>query len=179
MLITIFVALAVVIVVFVAVVMTRPSQFQITRSARIAAPPAAVFAQVNELSKWEAWSPWAKLDPNAKHTFDGPAAGTGAKMAWSGNKKVGEGRMTITESRPGDLVRLRLEFIKPFSATNLAEFTFLAQEGQTAVIWSMSGKNNFMAKAFGLFVNFDRMIGGDFEKGLLGLKSVVEVAGKN
>lgn len=98
-----------------------------------------------------------------------------AGYAWAGNKKVGEGRLTITESKPSQLVRLKLEFLKPFAATNTAEFTFQPEGSQTAVTWSMSGKNNFMSKAFGLFMNCDKMIGGDFEKGLVAMKMVVEV----
>jgi len=160
--------------VFVVVVSTRPSEFRITRTAAISAPAAAVFAQVNDLHRWKAWSPWAKMDPNAKEVHEGPAAGAGAKMSWSGNNKVGEGSMTITESRPNDFVRFRLEFLKPFAATNTAEFTFKPQGNQTVVTWSMFGHNNFMGKAMGLIMNCDKMVGGQFEKGLAQLKSVAE-----
>ena len=137
--------------------------------------PEKIFPHVNELRNWEAWNPWAKLDPNCKMTYSGPPAGASAGYAWAGNKKVGEGRLTITESKPSQLVRLKLEFLKPFAATNTAEFTFQPEGSQTAVTWSMSGKNNFMSKAFGLFMNCDKMIGGDFEKGLVAMKMVVEV----
>jgi uncharacterized protein YndB with AHSA1/START domain len=172
MLIKILIALAAIIVVLLIVVALQPSDFRILRSAVIGAPPAAVFPHVNDLHLWEEWSPWAKLDPNAKSTFDGPPAGIGASMAWAGNNKVGEGRMTITESRPNDLIRFRLDFFKPMKATNDSEFTFKPQGNQTAVTWSMSGKNNFMGKAFGLIVNCDRMIGSKFEKGLAQLNTV-------
>ena len=114
-----------------------------------------------------------------KLTFEGPPAGTGAIYHWSGNNKVGEGRMTITESRPSDLVRIKLEFIKPFASTADTEFTFKPETNQTAVTWSMAGKKNFMSKAFGLFVNMDKLIGGDLEKGLAQLKTVVEGSSKN
>jgi hypothetical protein len=109
-----------------------------------------------------------------KLTYDGPAEGAGASYTWSGNNKVGEGRTTITESRPNDLVRLKLEFVRPFTATNDVEFTFRSEGDQTSVTWDMTGRNNFMSKAFCLFVNMDRMVGGDFEKGLAQLKAVVE-----
>jgi hypothetical protein len=115
------------------------------------------------------------MDPACKNTYEGPPAGTSANFAWAGNKKVGEGRMTITESQPADLIRIRLEFLKPFKATNTAEFTFQPEAGQTVVTWSIFGKNNFMGKAFGLIMNYDKMVGGDFEKGLASLKSIAEV----
>src|ERR1700757_2704122 len=99
---TILIAIVAVIVVFLIIVATRPSDFRVTRSATMAAPPDAVFPHVNELRKWEAWSPWVKLDPNAKSSFTGPAAGVGAAMSWAGNSQVGEGKMTITESRPNE-----------------------------------------------------------------------------
>src|SRR5262249_17084650 len=119
-------------------------------------------------------SPWEKLDPQLKRTFDGAAAGTGAIYSWLGNKKVGEGRMTIMESRPSDLIRIKLEFLKPFKATNTAEFTFQPQGEQTLVTWSMFGTKNFIIKAFGLLMNMDKLVGGDFERGLTNMKSVVE-----
>ena len=175
----ILVALALLIIVLVIVVATRPAGFRITRSATIAAPPEVVFAQVNDFHKWDAWSPWAKLDPAMKQTYEGAPAGTGAVYSWTGNKEVGEGRMTLTESRTNELIRIKLEFLKPFAAVNTTEFTFKPEGNQTTVEWSMTGSNNFMAKAFGLFMNMDKMIGGDFEKGLAQLKSVAEAASKN
>lgn len=170
--------LAVIVVVFVVVVALQPAEFRVARSATMSAQAPVVFAQVNDLHKWEAWSPWAKRDPAMKQTYDGAPAGVGAITAWTGNKEVGAGRMTITESRPGELIRIRLEFFKPFTATNTAEFAFKPEGNQTAVTWSMAGTNNFMAKAVGLFMNMDKMVGGDFDKGLASMKAVVEAAPK-
>jgi hypothetical protein len=162
------------VVVLIVVVAMQPSDFRILRRKQIAAPATTVFAHLNELAKWQAWSPWENLDPNLKRTYEGPPAGEGAKYAWSGNSKVGEGRMTIVDSRPGKLVRLRLEFIRPFQATNTSEFALEPIENQTVVTWSMTGQNTFMGKAFGLVMNMDKLIGADFEKGLTRLKSVSE-----
>ncbi len=178
MLMKILIGLAMIVVVFVVVVATRPSEFRVARTATISTPAPAVFAQVNDFRKWEAWNPWAKLDPAMKQTYEGAPAGAGAIYAWAGNAQVGEGRMTLTESRPSDLIRIKLEFLKPFKATNTAEFTFKPEGNQTAVTWSMAGKNNFIAKAVHLFMNMDKMVGGQFEKGLAQMKSVVEAAPK-
>src|SRR5689334_12374414 len=112
-----------VIAVFLIVVALQPSEYRIERSASMSAPAADVFAQVNDFHKWEAWSPWAKLDPAAKNTFDGPASGVGAGFAWEGNDKVGVGRMTITESKPAERVAIKLEFLKPFPDVALTELT--------------------------------------------------------
>ena len=175
----ILLAIAFIAILVFVIIAGRPDEFVVSRSAKISAPPEKVFPHVNNLRAWEAWSPWAKLDPNAKSTFDGPAAGVGAVMAWDGNKKVGAGRMAILESSPSGLIRLKLEFFKPFKATNTAEFTFKPEVNQTVVTWSMSGKNNFFFKAFSLFVDCDKMVGKDFEKGLASLKTVAETAAKN
>jgi hypothetical protein len=172
----ILIALAVIVIVFVVIVALQPSEFRVARTAAISAPPPAVFAQVNDFHNWEAWSPWAKLDPAAKNSFEGPSAGIGAIFKWSGNNEVGEGRMTITESRPSDLIKIKLDFTKPFEATNTTEFTFKPEGNQTMVTWSMFGTNNFIAKAFCLFNSMDKMIGGQFEKGLAQMKSVAESA---
>lgn len=159
---------------FLIVVAMQPSEFRTTRSATMAAPASAVFPYVNDLRKFQEWSPWARMDPTCKTTFEGPAAGEGAKFHWAGDNQVGEGGMTIVESRPHELVRIRLEFLKPFQATNTAEFLFQPEGDRTRVTWSMFGKNNFFFKAFGLFVNCDKMIGSQFEEGLANMKAIVE-----
>jgi len=174
----ILIGLAVIVAGFLAVVAMQPAEFHVTRTATISAPLPAVFAQVNDLHNWEAWSPWGKLDLAMRQSYAGTPAGTGAIYTWSGNNKVGEGRMTITESSPSDLIRLKLEFLKPFAATCTSEFIFKPAGNQTAVTWSMAGRNNFIAKAFGLFMNSEKMVGGDFEKGLAQMKSVAETANK-
>ena len=174
----ILIALAAILVVFAIVVALQPADFRITRSITIAAPPATVFAQVNDFHQWEAWSPWAKLDPAMKSLYDGPTEGPGTIYTWAGNSKVGKGRMTITDSHPHDLVRIQLEFLEPMTATNTAEFTFKAEGGQTLVNWTMTGANNFMGKGFNLVMNMDKMVGGDFEKGLAQMKARLEAAPK-
>ena len=169
------------VVAFLVVVALQPSDFTITRSATIAAPPTAVFPHVNNLHNWNAWSPWAKLDPAMKQTYEGPEAGAGAIYSWDGNSDVGAGRMTLIESRTNELVRIKLEFLRPFESVNSTDFTFQSQGDkgdQTAVAWTMAGTNSFISKAFCLFMDMDKMVGGDFEKGLAQMKSVVESAAK-
>ena len=178
MLIKTLIALAVIVIVVVVVVAARPAEFRVARTARIADPPAAVFAQVNDFHKWDAWNPWATLDPAMKQSYAGAPAGAGAVYTWAGNSHVGEGRMTLTESRPSDLIRIKMEFLKPFAGTSTAEFTFRPEGDQTVVTWSMEGRNNFMAKAIHLVMNMDTMIGGQFEKGLAQMKAVAEAAPK-
>lgn len=172
----ILIGFGVLVLVFVFVVALQPSDFRVTRSATIAAPPAAVFSQVNDFHKWQAWSPWAKMDPEARNTFTGAPAGTGAVFTWDGNSKVGEGRMTLTESRPPDLIRIRMDFVRPFKGTNDVEFTFRPEGDQTVVTWAMAGRNNFLAKAICLFMSMDKMVGGEFEKGLAQMKANAERA---
>lgn len=167
------VVLAIGFVVFVA---ARPAEFEVTRSIRIAAAPETVFARVNDLHQWNAWSPWAKIDPHAKNSFHGPDAGAGSSFSWSGNKDIGEGKMTVVESRPNELVKIRLEFYRPFRAVHMAEFVFQPEAGGTAATWTMRGKNTFLSKCIGLFMSSDQMLGGFFETGLVQLKAVSETA---
>ena len=174
MILKIALALLGILAVLAAVIALRPADFRYTRSAIIAAPPSAIFPHVNDLHQWEAWSPWAKLDPAMKMTYDGPPSGVGASYAWSGNNEVGEGRSTITESRANEMLRLKLEFVRPFAGVNDVEFSFKPEGAQTVVTWSMWGKNNFMSKAVGLVMDCEKMCGGMFEQGLASLKAVVE-----
>jgi hypothetical protein len=174
-----FLGLAAVIVIFLIVAAMQPADFRISRSATLAAPAPVVFEQINDFHKWNEWSPWAKMDPNSKGTYDGPPSGVGASFAWSGNSQVGEGKMTITESKPSEFIRMRLEFLKPFAATNVAEFTLQPEGDQTAVTWSMSGRNGFVGKCMGLIMNCDKMVGGQFEQGFANLKAIVETPAKS
>jgi uncharacterized protein YndB with AHSA1/START domain len=172
-------ALAFIALIFFVIIAGQPDEFVVSRAGKISAPPEKIFRHVNDFHKWEAWSPWAKLDPACRYAYAGSAAGAGARFSWSGNNKVGEGHMTILESRPDELIRIQLEFLKPFKATSTSEFTLEPEGNQTAMTWSMYGKNNFMAKAMGLVMNCDKMVGGDFERGLANLKSIVETAMKS
>jgi hypothetical protein len=174
----ILIGVAVVIVLFVVFVALQPSTFRVQRSMTINAPPEVIFKQVDTLKNWEAWSPWAKLDPTMKMTYEGPPSGEGASYSWVGNGNVGEGRMTIVESKPSTLTRFRLEFFKPFKGTNASEFNFKPEGGQTTVVWSMNGELNFVTKIFHLFMNMDKMVGGQFEQGLTSMKSIVEAQAK-
>ena len=176
MLKTILISLAVIVIILAIIVALQPSEFRVARSTTISAAPAVVFAQVNDFHKWEAWNPWGKIDPAMKQAYEGAPAGSGAIYTWAGNNEVGEARMTITESRPNDLIWVKLEFFKPFSGNSLAEFNFKPEGNQTVVTWSMTGQNNFMAKAIHWFMNMDKMIGGQFEKGLVQMKSVAEAS---
>jgi uncharacterized protein YndB with AHSA1/START domain len=171
-------AVAVLVLAFVAYVALQPSDFRVTRSATIQAPAADVFTHVNDLHKWQDWSPWAKLDPAAKATFEGPPAGPGAIFKWDGNSQVGAGTMTVTDSRPGELVRLKLDFVKPMAGTSTTELTFKPQGNQTTVTWAMFGQNDFVSRAICMFMNQDKMVGGAFEQGLANMKAIVEGARK-
>ncbi len=164
------------IVLLVVVILIQPTRFRIERSATIAASSENIFPHINDLHQWDAWSPWAKLDPSMTTTYEGEPSGKGAIYKWSGNDEVGEGKMTILESQPNQLVRINLEFIRPFPAENLSEFVLTPKGDATDVTWSLSGDRNFMSKAFGLIVDIDKMVGADFEKGLAALKSIAESA---
>ncbi len=176
MLAKILLAIVAVVLAFSLYVSTRPGEFTVLRTTRIAAGPQLVYSQISDFHQWPAWSPWAKLDPAMKTNYEGAPNGVGAIYGWSGNDKVGEGRMTITNARAPTLVQIKLEFLKPFSFTNEATFTLVPDGTNTIATWAMSGTQNFVQKAFSLFMNMDKMVGGDFEKGLAQLKAVAEDA---
>lgn len=154
---------------------TRPDGFRIERSAHIQAPPEKVFAAINDFQRWKAWSPWESIDPALRRNYGGAAAGMGATYAWEGNRNVGAGRMEITESTPASKILIKLDFIKPFEGHNIAEFTLVpGAHGGTALTWAMYGPSPYISKLMGIFMSMDRMIGGQFEKGLANLKSISE-----
>ena len=171
----ILIALVIIVAGLALVIALQPATFRVTRTATIAAAPADVFALVNDFHNWDAWSPWAKLDPAMKTSFAGSPSGQGAVYSWVGNSDVGEGSMTITDSQPANRVNIKLEFIKPFASVADNLFEFAPAADGTTVTWTMSGDNDFLSKAFCLFTGgMDKMIGPDFEKGLAQMKAAAE-----
>lgn len=167
-------ALVALVLVFVVVVALQPSEFHVERSVTVDAPPDSVFAEVNDFHKWDAWSPWAKLDPDAKVGFAGPDAGEGQVMTWAGNSEVGAGKMTLVESRPDELVKTKVDFTEPFEGTSMSQFAFKPEDNQTVVTWSMDDEHSFLEKAMCLVMNGKKMVGEQMEKGLSQLKELAE-----
>jgi hypothetical protein len=156
-------------------VATRPDAYHVERSATVEAPAATVFAQIDDLSVWRDWSPWEKKDPAMKRSYSATTSGVGATYSWEGNKEVGKGKMTIVDSKPGEKVAEKLEFIEPFQSQADIAFALKAESPtSTKVTWSMDGKHNFVSKAFAVVKPMDGMIGKDFEEGLANLKKVAE-----
>ncbi len=155
-------------------VATRPANFRIQRSIRIAARREKLFAYVSDLHNFDAWSPWAPLDPAMRKTHSGAASGVGACYEWQGNNKVGHGRMEIVETVAPERVLIKLDFLKPFEAHNVAEYVLVENGPDIEFTWAMYGPNNFLSKAMGLFFNMDKMVGAQFEQGLVALKAVAE-----
>lgn len=166
------------VVVFIVAVLgyaaTRPDSFSVERTISINAAPEKVFANLDDFHAWDAWSPWAKLDPAMKATYSGPASGPGAVYEWTGNSDVGTGRMEITGSTPPSSVTIKLDFLTPFESHNTTAFTLTPSATGTDVTWTMSGPATYMTKLMTSFVSMDKMVGGDFEKGLQQLKAVAE-----
>ena len=155
---------------------TRPDEFTITRSKHISAPPDKIFPHLNDFRKWAAWSPWERLDPALTRNYGGAPSGPGSTYEWEGNNKVGKGRMEITDAAAPTRVDIRLEFIRPWTATNTTVFTLTPDATGTTVQWSMSGKNDYKGKAFSMVMNMDKLVGADFERGLDALKGIAEAS---
>ncbi|WP_192181768.1 SRPBCC family protein [Mesorhizobium amorphae] len=174
MLATILIILLAIVAAVLLYAATRPNDFVVSRSASIKAPAEAIFPLINDFRRWPSWSPYEKLDPDMKRTLSGAESGKGAAYAWQGNSKAGVGRMEITNSVPSSLVALKLDFEKPFKVNNTVDFTLTPSGEDTSVTWAMRGGRPFIAKLMGLFMNFDTLIGRDFEAGLANLKRAVE-----
>lgn len=173
----ILIAIAAVLVLFVGFVAMRSSDIAITRSTTINAAPAAPYALVSNFSTWDKWSPWEQLDPDMKKTITGTPGAVGSTYHWVSDKDdVGEGKMTLTNAKPNELLDIDLHFIKPFEAKNVITFHFIPKGSSTEVSWSMTGRKDFMMKAVTLFMDMDAMVGADFEKGLAQLKAQSESA---
>jgi len=153
---------------------TRPDTFRVQRTASIEAPPEKIFPLIDSLRSGEQWSPYYRKDPAMKGTYSGPESGVGATFEFAGNKDVGSGRVTITDSTPNGKVTMRLQMFKPFAADNVVEFTLEPKGQATDVTWAMQGKQPYLAKVMCLFFDMDKMVGTDFAAGLASLKAIAE-----
>ncbi|MCU1567779.1 MAG: hypothetical protein JWQ56_2716 [Pseudarthrobacter sp.] len=149
------------------------STYEVRRSAVIPAPAEDIFPLVNSFHQWTKWSPWETVDPGMNRRYFGSESGVGAGYEWSGNRKAGSGTMEIVESEPSREIKVRLQFTKPFKALNPTTFTFTPVPGGTEVSWMMTGENKGAAKLFALFMNMDKLVGSDFERGLRSLSEAV------
>jgi len=170
--------IAIVVAVLIAGVLmfaaTKPDTFRVQRAASIKAPPEKVFAFIDDFNRWGTWSPWEKKDPAMKRTFGAATSGKGAVYAWEGNRDVGQGRMEIAESVPPSRIRIKLDFLKPFEAHNIVDFTLASKGDATNVTWAMQGDTPYFGKIIHVFINMDNMVGKDFETGLANLKAAAE-----
>ncbi len=170
----ILIGLGIVLIALGVLIATRPETFHVERTTTVKAPPEKVFALIQDFHNWANWSPWEKLDPQMKKVFSGAASGVGASYAWEGKNDVGKGNMIITATSAPGSVKLKLEFLEPFKASNDVAFTIAAKDGGTQVTWAMDGRNNFFSKAFSLVADMDKLVGKDFEEGLANLKALAE-----
>ena len=153
---------------------TKPDTFRVERKIGVKAPPEKIYPLIEDFSQWGAWSPYEKKDPAMKRSFEGPRSGKGAIYAWDGDSNIGAGRMEIVEASAPNRVRIKLDFFRPFAASNTAEFTLQPKGDTTDVTWAMYGPNLFLGKVMQVFLDFDRMVGTDFEAGLADLKRTAE-----
>jgi hypothetical protein len=170
----ILLVLLAVVALFAIYVATRPSDYRVQRTVLVNAPTGKVFPLVVIFRRWEFWSPWAKLDPGMKVEFGGPKGGVGSTYSWKGNEKVGEGKMTMIGALPNQLVDIQLDFVKPWEQTANVRFDFKPEGDATRVTWTMSGKYDFVGKLFAVFMDMDKTVGPDLEKGLAQLKELGE-----
>jgi hypothetical protein len=153
---------------------TRPDSFRVERSITINAPAEKVYPLISNLKSWTSWSPYEKKDPDMKRSFSGPAEGVGAVYEWDGNGNVGQGRMEITQATAPTDVVIQLDFLRPMEAHNTAAFTLEPAGDSTTVTWAIYGPCPYISKLMGVFFDLDKMIGADFEAGLVDLKAATE-----
>jgi hypothetical protein len=150
-----------------------PNSAHVERSIATSASPATVYGIVNGFKRFNEWSPWFELDPQAKYTYAGPESGVGAKMAWASDKSnVGTGSQEIVSVEPGHVVKTRLEFGS--EGQSMSTLTITPEGSGSQVVWAFdaSFEGNYFGRYMGLM--FDKFLGKDYAKGLSKLKTVAE-----
>ncbi len=127
--------------------------YQVQRTITIDSEPEQVYDKIVDLHKWAAWSPWEDMDPSMSKSYTGPDAGVGASYSWKGNRKVGEGNMTITDVTEPNRIALDLHFLKPFKAQNETMFSLDPAGAGTEVTWTMTGTHSILSRIMSVFVS--------------------------
>ncbi|MDP9141388.1 MAG: SRPBCC family protein, partial [Pseudomonadota bacterium] len=151
-----------------------PDTARIERSVVVNAKPATVFTVLNGFRQFNKWSPWAKYDPNAKITIEGPEFGVGAKQSWAGDEgSVGSGSQEIIASVPNERIDMKLIFAG-FDSDNVASYTLTPSGVGTEITWGYetNAKGDILGRYFNLML--DSMLGKDYDDGLASLKTLVE-----
>ncbi|MBK8009184.1 MAG: SRPBCC family protein [Rhizobiales bacterium] len=162
------------IVVVLILASMKPNQFRVERSIDIAAPASKIFPYFEDLKQQRNWSPWDQKDPDMKRVYSGADKGVGAVYAWDGNREVGAGQQEIISVRPNEKVEANIDFYRPMRAKNHVEFLLKPAGNGTKASWIIFGPMPFISRVMSIFMSFDKMIGNEFEKGLLQLKVLAE-----
>jgi uncharacterized protein YndB with AHSA1/START domain len=167
-------SVAVVIVAILVFAATKPNSFRVQRSITIHASQEKVFSFINDLHAWDAWSGDNGGDQTVQKSYSGPVSGTAAMAEWHGSGRTGSARMTITESVPPAKVSVMVDWIKPFKAHNLNEFTIHDRGGEAEVTWSIQASNLYAMRLIGVFVDMQSEFAKHMDSGLKNLKSAAE-----
>jgi uncharacterized protein YndB with AHSA1/START domain len=164
------------VVLLLAVGWLLPSQYRVERSVVIAAPADKVYGLIVDPREWKRWTVWNQRDPAMQMSYDGAASGAGAEWKWD-SKTEGKGAMKFTEAVASERIGYALSF-EDFGMTSTGRLQLSAAEAVgkpgTRVVWSNEGNlgANPVNRWFGVFA--DKLIGPDFEAGLVNLKKLAE-----
>lgn len=147
--------------------------YTVERSIVILKPKELILPELTNLKNVHDWSPWTEYDPNMKINFQGTDGTVGSFYTWEGNKKVGNGKQEIVLISD-TLVESKLIFYEPWESECRAYFKLQPEGNGYKTTWGMKGKNAYPMNVMCLFMNMDKMVGKEFEKGLSNLKEKVE-----
>jgi hypothetical protein len=153
-----------------------PKHFEITRSVTVKATPEVIFPYINGSQKMDEWMPWKSEDPTVVMTYSGPESGVGAITHWTSKGDMGVGTAEIIESRANQSVKTKLTYTKPMKMEQETLISLQVIPQGTVVTWMVYGESDFLSRLFRVFVNLDKEVGGQFEKGLKTLQGIVEKA---
>jgi hypothetical protein len=172
----IIVILAGIIALFLITGVFIKKDYSVSREVLVAKPKGFVFDYLKLLKNQNLWSVWGSMDPDMRTTFTGTDGSEGFISAWeSDDKKVGKGEQEILKIVEGERIDFEIRFLKPFKSTSWAFLTVAsANDKQTLVHWEFTGKMNYPSNIMMIFMNMEKMVGNDFEKGLQNLKTILE-----
>lgn len=172
----ILIAVAAVLAGFLLVAALKPADYLIQREIVIQAKPEAIFPYLVSMKKADQWMPWKEGDPQVVTSYSGPEEGVGAISSWESPGQMGTGQAEVVGVTPNQLVKTKITYTKPMVMSQDSEFSLAPDAGGTRVAWRVTGQQPFIPRLICtlMFMNLDKFVGGEFEKGLGKLKLILE-----
>ncbi len=142
-----------------------PKTTEVERSIYLNAKRQDVYLFLLDFLHYHEWQPARELDPQIKPAYEGPK-GKGGKYIWKGNEQVGSGSLEIVKADPFRFIEMKVIYEEPWQAEATYQYRISSDNQGTKVTWRYEADNSYFSRISMLFMNMDKLLGNELERGL-------------